>query len=233
MTERICTIPGCQRLIGHKSARGWCSLHYKRWQAHGDPLADVIVRQPRVGTCSTEGCGRAVAPDGAKGMCRRHYDRLQRAGTTTFPTVEERFWAKVDKTETCWLWTGTRTGGNLYGYFRPNSLGGMKLAHRIAYELLIGLIPAGLELHHRCERPECVRPDHLQPVTHRENMQWATKPHCRQGHPYDEANTYVQADGTRRCRICKRAGERVARARRQARSLLEAQDHPTISPPLS
>ena len=81
--------------------------------------------------------------------------------------ISARFWAKVDKTETCWLWTGGQSAG--YGRFgfkgRPN-LG----AHRFAYELLVGPIPPGLDLDHLCRVRNCVNPDHLEPVTRRENL---------------------------------------------------------------
>jgi hypothetical protein len=120
-------------------------------------------------------------------------------------TPEERFWAKVRKTETCWLWTATL---NNQGYGEFGSLG---LAHRFAYELLVGPIPEGLTLDHLCRQPACVRPDHLEPVTHRENVRrgegWsgrnARKTHCPQGHAYDEANTRWYHN-QRNCRACDR-----------------------------
>ena len=43
------------------------------------------------------------------------------------------------------------------------------LAHRTAYALLVGPIPAGAVLRHGCDEPRCVRPDHLRPGTHAEN----------------------------------------------------------------
>lgn len=127
---------------------------------------------------------------------------------------EERFWAKVQKTETCWLWTGAKeTRG--YGHF---TLGGrtdrrIVKAHRYAYELLVGPIPEGLTLDHLCRVRWCVRPDHLEPATNRENQlrgdgqggRNARKTHCPKGHPYDEANTYIDSLGRRVCRQCRRA----------------------------
>src|SRR5688500_4996363 len=77
------------------------------------------------------------------------------------------FWAKVDKTSTCWLWTGARHPLG-YGHVRYGNR--TSAAHRVAWELINGPIPEGLTLDHLCRVPACVRPDHLEPVTHRENV---------------------------------------------------------------
>lgn len=81
-------------------------------------------------------------------------------------TTEERFWAKVDKADDCWLWTGAVLHG--YGYFRL----GQKLvrAHRFSYGLVAGPVSEDVELDHRftCLR-RCVNPSHLRPVTHKQN----------------------------------------------------------------
>lgn len=81
--------------------------------------------------------------------------------------VLDRFWNKVEKTATCWLWTGSLTDG--YGAFRPAKHRGM-LAHRFSYELAHGPIPNGLEICHICDNPRCVRPDHLFAGSHDTNM---------------------------------------------------------------
>jgi len=81
---------------------------------------------------------------------------------------EERFWNKVNKTETCWEWTAARhTNG--YGAFW--SAGRMRPAHRHSYELVEGPIPEGLELDHICHNRGCVNPDHLRPVTTKQNQE--------------------------------------------------------------
>lgn len=131
--------------------------------------------------------------------------------------LDERFWAKVEKTEACWLWTAVL---NSAGYGRFYSQGRMALAHRISYLAHRGSIPPGLQLDHLCRVRSCVNPDHLEPVTQRENILRGTSPvalaaaatHCPSGHPYDEANTLHSASGCRRCRACSREKHRAKAA---------------------
>jgi hypothetical protein len=66
----------------------------------------------------------------------------------------------------CWAWIGAATA--CYGTFWIDTK--YVPAYRAGYELLVGPIPDGLELDHLCKNPNCVRPDHLEPVTHRENV---------------------------------------------------------------
>lgn len=72
---------------------------------------------------------------------------------------EERFWRKVNKTETCWLWTAA-TDGHGYGVFGWADRK-MKLAHRLSWEISNGKIQDGLCVLHRCDVPLCVNPHHL------------------------------------------------------------------------
>jgi hypothetical protein len=130
-------------------------------------------------------------------------------------TIEERLWRKVDRADDgCWLWTGCVSKDG-YGMLRRN--GRMAMAHRVAYELLVDEIPAGLTIDHLCRVPACVNPKHLEVVTIGENVRRgrALITHCPQGHPYDEANTYRHA-GRRCCRKCRVAATARLRARKRA-----------------
>jgi hypothetical protein len=83
-------------------------------------------------------------------------------------TAEQRLWANVEKTETCWNWVGTPHNK---GYGRLK-VGGVKtLAHRYSWELAKGPIPGGVFLDHECRNRACVNPDHLRQVTNKQNME--------------------------------------------------------------
>lgn len=123
----------------------------------------------------------------------------------------KRFWEKVDKISDpngCWIWTGYV---NPKGYGNFHSPGRSKLVHRIAYELLIGQVPADLCLDHLCRNRRCCNPSHLEPVTPRVNNLrgeglaaiCAAKTHCKNGHEYTPENTYWEKGKKRKCRICK------------------------------
>jgi hypothetical protein len=133
-------------------------------------------------------------------------------------TNADRFWSKVRVTPSCWFWTGYRNW-NGYGYLRPALGKGSQGAHRVAYELLIGPIPEGLELDHLCKVRSCVNPRHLKPVTRRENLRrraTETKTHCIRGHPLFGDNLYVRpGNSTRCCRECQRIRNRESLARRR------------------
>lgn len=140
----------------------------------------------------------------------------------------DRFWNKVNKTEGCWLWTGSKTLG--YGKFKTPE--GTVLAHRWAYENARGLIPAGQVVDHLCKVKSCVNPDHLEAVEHSENVRrgkgrprgpgrprlirtkdaeghWT---HCVNEHEMSGTNVYVRPSGFRQCRRC--AADRMARKAR-------------------
>lgn len=162
--------------------------------------------------CSIEGCEARVK---GHGLCNKHHLRLRRNGTTDSLTLSEidRFWSKVEKGEYCWKWHGA-SGDGRYGRFHLSRVGGPKImvtAHRYSYELTNGPIPEGLVLDHLCRNTFCVNPDHLEPVTIRENtLRGESIPamnvlvtHCPYGHEYDAINTYINKTGGRHCRTCQ------------------------------
>lgn len=134
---------------------------------------------------------------------------------------------QVDPETGCWNWSGSITPGG-YGQIGIGSLkdGSRRLAaaHRVAYEIFVGAIPVGYQLDHLCRNRRCIHPNHLQPVTHAENVRrgeagrhWAQKTHCPHGHPYDDENTRSYK-GRRFCRECGRIKERRRYAAMKAAS---------------
>lgn len=128
--------------------------------------------------CAVYDCEK---PKEHRAWCGMHYARWYSTGSPFIVRVggpkrrdpSERFWALIDKTADCWNWMGApnnRDEGTRYGRFtisyKPHR---RMLAHRFAYEELVGPIPDGMELDHLCRNTACVRPDHLEPVTAHEN----------------------------------------------------------------
>lgn len=132
-----------------------------------------------------------------------------------------RFFAKVEKTDSCWRWIGAKLPRG-YGRFQgPN---GCCYAHRYSYELVNGTIPEGLTIDHLCRNPSCVNPAHMEAVTIRENnrradpyRKWKT---CLQGHPMEDGNLYFEKSGIRRCLTCRNASIRKFRERVALRAVI-------------
>lgn len=129
------------------------------------------------------------------------------------------FWTKVDRTADCWLWVGARFSD---GYGRIFLEGKGKRVHRVAWELCGYALDPSMTLDHLCRVKTCVNPDHLEQVTLGENVRRAAlhrsselmgranraKTHCKNGHPYDEKNTYhflIDGRSARGCRPCRLA----------------------------
>lgn len=174
MATSRCATEQCER---PPATRGLCTLHYSRR------------RHAEAAPCSIDGCAR---PATARSWCGLHYKRWQRTGDPAIVTRRsavadaDRFWQYVDIVEDgCWLWLGGINPVNGYGSF--NLLDGPRRttarAHRFAYELVFGPIPEGLEVDHvrevGCIHRHCVRPEHLEAVTHAENVRRShLPPHC-------------------------------------------------------
>jgi hypothetical protein len=109
----------------------------------------------------------------ARGWCIFHYNRWKIYGDPE-PSLKRvigddlaRFLSKVNKTETCWLWTGGSFTEQGYPQFSVNRKN--KMAYRWSHEYFIGPIPDGNQVDHLCRNILCVRPEHLEAVTQEEN----------------------------------------------------------------
>lgn len=118
----------------------------------------------------------------------------------------------IDSKE-CWIWTAS-TYPQGYGRFGYNYK--IEKAHRWSYEYFVGPIPEGKEIDHLCRMRNCVNPDHLEAVIHKENckrgnvgnsaaLRQRSKTNCPQGHPYNDVNTYWYQN-KRGCKIRRSHG---------------------------
>jgi len=123
--------------------------------------------------------------------------------------IIERFEKKFIKTDSCWLWTSSKTSQE-YGLFWFD--GKSRLAHRVAFEFYIGPIGEDMCVMHSCDNPSCVNPAHLSLGTLKDNTQDMLtknrfpnqiKTHCPHGHEYAGNNLYINPKGHRVCRTCK------------------------------
>ena len=128
----------------------------------------------------------------------------------------------------CIEWTGGLNGVGYGQFYRGRTSldeTGKGYAHRWSYEFFVGPIPEGMHLDHLCRNTKCVNPEHLEPVTIRENLmrgtgasaRHAVKTHCPEGHPYSGDNLYQHpTKGQRYCRACGRRRAQDKRDRKKA-----------------
>lgn len=157
-----CSVTDCEEFVNSGCL---CLKHVMRLRRTGS----VDLRPREAKKCAVEGCASAHH---AQGYCAVHNARHNRTGdplATRRETTTGSFWKRVRGAgvEDCWQWTGfvLASGyGQIASRVKPTS-SGTRLAHRVAYELLIGDIPEGLVLDHLCRNRTCVNPWHLDPVT--------------------------------------------------------------------
>lgn len=163
---------------------------------------------------------RAIALAGAAVIPRKGNDMNDRTALrtriTSRITVEDRGFRTA-----CWI---SNRAMHSNGYTKIGYFGQTWLTHRFAYTVFVGDIPDGLQLDHLCSQRACCNPEHLEPVTCRENLlrgdtltaREAAQTHCKEGHPLSGPNLYVRPDrvNSRGCRTCRRNADRRAKRRR-------------------
>ena len=126
--------------------------------------------------------------------------------------IPQRFARQINKTDTCWLWTGHI---NNVGYGRYNGKGfPSHYVHRAMFYWTNGYLPEPPNVvGHTCDVRNCLNPEHLIEQSQSENVkQYMDRiTHCPKGHEYDEKNTYFRKSGARKCRSCSLEYERTRR----------------------
>ena len=128
----------------------------------------------------------------------------------------------------CWEWKTPDARG--YGKFHFHGMSHQ--AHRVAWTIHRGLIPAGMVLDHLCRNHSCVNPDHLEVVTQKVNMDRSPltvyasireSGRCQRGHDLTRPEAwYVSTStGRRYCLECRKERNRASARRHEARKRAE------------
>lgn len=152
-------------------------------------------------------------------------------GFVSRPLID-RLNEKIERTDSCWLWRGATTGGaHAYGMIWQD--GKNLLAHRVMHALYKSNIDGGQEIDHLCRNKLCVNPDHLEAVSHKENMlradpgqRWRQKTHCPKGHAYTAENTRI-THGSRSCKSCESIYNKRRWAESKARAAIKQAEENT------
>lgn len=130
------------------------------------------------------------------------------------PRIPPHIWLRVvpEPNSGCWLWTWYTVNG----YGRLTVKRRTWPAHRFFYTNLVAPVPPELQMDHLCRTECCVNPDHLEPVTPRENTLRSKGPaalaarqtQCKYGHVYTAESVRINSEGHRYCRICERVRHR-------------------------
>jgi len=155
------------------------------------------------------------------------YCRNYRSILPLTPSEMRAIWNRIEETpDGCWIWTGSLGTG---GYGRIFLRGQYWQVHRLLYEILVGPVPLDRVLHHECRNEACCNPEHLDPVTHGENVTAGLvngrssprriRKYCRKGHELSEENVVMRRDHGKLVRVC-RACEAAAYLRKNERRRL-------------
>ena len=86
MSDKICSVEGCETLVGKHGAKGMCPKHYSKWKKWGNPLEPDHTRRPAPPKkCVVEGCDNWASPKAGNGMCIKHYSRYKKYGDPLEP----------------------------------------------------------------------------------------------------------------------------------------------------
>lgn len=122
--------------------------------------------------------------------------------------IPDKYSKKINKTETCWLWLG-HINKDGYGRFNGKDMPS-GYVHRAMFYWANGYLPIAPNIvGHLCEVRNCLNPEHLAEQSQKENVRQYTDriTECPKGHEYNEKNTYIRKNGSRKCRECNRLNE--------------------------